>query len=281
MNKKNYTHIRHSPIAGQWYPGKADDLVQAVDKMLAGAHESALSGDLIGLIVPHAGYPYSGTTAAHAYRLLRGQSIRRVVLLGPSHYAYVGDFAIPAEEAYETPLGLVPLDEPFITRLAEKVPVNRTRDDVEHSLEIQLPFLQRVLPEFRLVPIMMSTDSLASCKRLAGALADLVATDRSTLLVASSDQHHQHDYRDVEKRDAVVREALATFDLSRISDVLMRPETTVCGRMPIITLLMTAQKLGANHVEILAYTHSGKVTGQLVPGTYTVGYLAAAVCRQG
>ncbi len=281
MNTPTYTRIRHSPIAGQWYPGNTSDLAHAVDNMLAGAHESELSGDLIGLIVPHAGYPYSGPTAAHAYRLLRGRSIRRVVLLGPSHYAYVGDYASPSEEAYETPLGLVPLDESFITRLAENVPLNRTRDDVEHSLEIQLPFLQRVLGDFHLVPIMLSTDSLPPCERLAGALAELIADDRYTLLVASSDQHHQHDYRVVEERDAVVREALATFDLPRISDVLMRPETTVCGRMPIITLLMTAQKLGANHVEILAYTHSGKVTGQLVPGTYTVGYLAAAVCRQG
>ncbi|NOZ06521.1 MAG: AmmeMemoRadiSam system protein B, partial [Chloroflexi bacterium] len=249
MTNRTYTNVRHSPIAGQWYPGKADDLAQAVDKMLAGAHPSALPGDLVGLIVPHAGYPYSGPTAAHAYRLLRGRSIRRVILLGPSHYAYLGDYASPSEEAYETPLGLVPLDESFITRLAENVPLNRTRDDVEHSLEIQLPFLQRVLGDFHLVPIMLSTDSLPPCERLAGALADLIAGDRATLLIASSDQHHQHDYRDVEARDAVVREALATFDLPRISDVLTQPETTVCGRMPIITLLMTAQKLGANRVE--------------------------------
>jgi len=280
MTNQTYTRIRHSPIAGKWYPGTAEALARAVDKMFAEVHDDDLSGDLIGLIAPHAGFPYSGPTAAHAYRLLFNRPFERVVLLGPSHYAYVGDYATPSEDTYETPLGLVPLDKAFITQLAAKVPLNRTQDDVEHSLEIQLPFLQRALGDFRLVPIMLSADSLPPCERLAAALADLLVDDRSTLLVASSDQHHLDDYHDVEERDAVVRQALLTFDIPHIAEVLMRPGTTVCGRMPILTLLMAAQKLGANRVRILSHTHSGEVTGQLVPGVYTVGYLAAAVYRQ-
>jgi len=279
MTEQTYAHIRRSPIAGQWYPGTAEILAQEIDRLFRAVPDEKLPGELVGLIAPHAGYPYSGPTAAHAYRLLFSRPFERVVILGPSHYAYVGDYAVPSEEAFETPLGLVPVDELFIAGLAERVTLQRTRDDREHSLEIQLPFLQRALSDFRLVPIMMSTEDLSPCQRLADALAELISEDPSTLLVASSDQHHLHDYREVERRDAVVRQALLTFDIAYIAEVLKRPGTTVCGRMPILTLLMAADKLGASGVKILAHTHSSQVTGQLVPGTYTVGYLAAAVYR--
>ena len=279
MTGQTYTRIRRSPIAGQWYPGTAERLTQEVDRLFQAVQEEDIPGELVALIAPHAGYPYSGPTAAHAYRLLFTRPFDRVIILGPSHYAYLGDYAVPSEDAFETPLGLVPLDESFIARLAERVPLQRTLDDMEHSLEIQLPFLQRALSDFRLVPIMMSADDLPPARRLAEALAELIGDDRSTLLVASSDQHHLHDYREVERRDAVVRQALVTFDIPYIADVLMQPGTTVCGRIPILTLLMTAKELGATGVKILAHTHSSAVTGQLVPGTYTVGYLAAAVYR--
>jgi hypothetical protein len=279
MTEQTYARIRRSPIAGQWYPGKAETLAQEIDRLFQAVQDEELPGELVGLIAPHAGYPYSGSTAAHAYRLLFTRPFERVIILGPSHYAYVGDYAVPSEEAFETPLGLVPLDEAFVAGLAERVTLQRTHDDREHSLEIQLPFLQRALDHFRLVPIMMSADDLPPCQRLADALADLIGDDRSTLLVASSDQHHLHDYQQVERRDAVVRQALLTFDIPYIAEVLMQPGTTVCGRMPILALLMAAKKLGANGVKVLAHTHSSQVTGQLVPGTYTVGYLAAAVYR--
>ncbi len=280
MNGQTYARIRHSPIAGQWYPGTPDTLAAEVVRLFDAVPDEDVPGDLVGLIAPHAGYQYSGLTAAHAYHLLLNRSFRRVVLLGPSHYAYLGDFAAPHEDAFETPLGPVPVDQDFITDLARLVPLKRTRDDTEHSLEIQLPFLQWALDEFRLVPIMVSADDVASCQRLADALAELLAGDPNTLLVASSDQHHLHDFREVERRDARVRQALITFDIAYIADVLMRPGTTVCGRMPILTLLMAAQGLGANGLQILAHTHSSEVTGQRVPGTYTVGYLAAAIYRQ-
>jgi AmmeMemoRadiSam system protein B len=237
----------------------------------------------MGLISPHAGYAYSGQTAAYAYHQLRGREIDTIVLLGPSHRAWVGDYAVSAEDAYETPLGLVPLDQDFIGDLEQRVPVQEVRRDAEHSLEIQLPFLQRQLGEFRLVPIMMSAASPAAAQRLATALAETIqqrtVENGRILLVASSDLHHIDNYEEVVRRDRLVVDAIAAYSLETLTPLLMEQDCSVCGRMPILTVLHAAKALGANSAEILHQTNSGDVTGERQAGRYTVGYMAAAVYR--
>ena len=171
--------IRRSVIAGTWYPGTKQSLVRAVDGYLAQAGRAPgtgepVPGELLALISPHAGYAYSGQTSAHAYHQLQGREVKTVVLLGPSHRAWVGDYATNDVDAYETPLGLVPLDRGFISALDERVSLPRLRRDEEHSLEIQLPFLQRQLGDFQLVPILMNAEDSAATQRLAKALAEVV-----------------------------------------------------------------------------------------------------------
>jgi AmmeMemoRadiSam system protein B len=213
----------------------------------------------------------------------RERKLDTVVVMGPSHRAWVGDYAASAEEAYETPLGLVPLDAAFLDELAGRVSLRRIQGDAEHSLEIQLPFLQRQLGGFRLVPIMMSTDDPAAAQRLASALVEVIRRRRSasqrTLLVASSDLHHIENYDQVVLHDRAVVEAVAAFDLPTLTSVLMAPHCSVCGRMPILTMLHAARALGADAVKVLHHTNSGDVTGQRWAGQYTVGYMAAAVYR--
>jgi hypothetical protein len=195
----------------------------------------------------------------------------------------VGDYGASSEDAYETPLGRVPLDLAFIGDLAERVFLRRIQGDMEHSLEIQLPFLQRQLAEFRLVPILMSADEPAVAQRLAEALAETVrqrvAEGARMLLVASSDLHHIENYDQVVQRDREVVEAIAAYDLERLTSLLMARGCSVCGRMPILTLLRASRLLGADTVEVLHQTNSGDVTGQRRSGGYTVGYMAAAVYR--
>ncbi len=272
---------RHSVIAGSWYPGSEKGLVQTVDGYLANVDQPLVRGDLLGLISPHAGYVYSGQTAAFAYHQLQGQQVDIVVLLGPSHRAWVGDCAASTEDAYQTPLGLVPLDQAFIADLAERVPLRRVQGDAEHSLEIQLPFLQRQVGHFSLVPIMMSADDPAAAGRLAAALVELVrqrsTKGKRTLLVASSDLHHIENYGEVVRRDRQVLDALDAYDLDHLETVLMSRDCSVCGRVPILTALHAARTLGADSVDILHYTNSGEVTGRRTPGQYTVGYAAAAI----
>jgi len=274
--------IRQSVIAGSWYPGSQAALARTVDDYMSrAAAEPLLPGRLVGLICPHAGYAYSGPTAAYAYHQLLGRDIDTVVLMGPSHRAWVGDYAVSVEDAYQTPLGLVPLDLDFIAALANRVPLTRVRRDAEHSLEIQLPFLQRRLAAFQLVPIMMSADNPAAAQLLAGALVDAIRArpERAgrTLLVASSDLHHIEDYDQVVRRDQRVVDAVAANDLEALTEVLMDRGSTVCGRMPILTVFYAGRALGAGRTAVLHHTTSGDVTGDRGPGQYTVGYMAAAL----
>ncbi len=272
---------RHSVIAGSWYPGTERSLARAVDDYMANVDQPPIAGTVWGLISPHAGYVYSGQTAAYAYHQLQGQQVDTVVLMGPSHRAWVGDYATSVEERYETPLGPVPLNHEFADELAEHVALHRIQDDTEHSLEIQLPFLQRQLGEFRLVPIMMSADHPAAARQLATALVEVIrqrtGQGERTLLVASSDLHHIENYDEVVRRDQQVVEAIAAFDLERLTPLLMAPRCSVCGRMPILTVLHAARVLGADAVQVLHHTNSGDVTGQRRSGQYTVGYMAAVV----
>ena len=274
---------RRSVIAGSWYPGTRQSLARAVDDYLSQVDQLPVPGELLGLISPHAGYSYSGQTAAYAYHQLQGRVVDTVVLLGPSHRAWVGDHAVSAEDAYETPLGLVPLDQAFIADLDERISLPRVRRDAEHSLEIQLPFLQRQLGDFLLVPIMMNADSPAVAQHLASALAETIRQrsegNGRILLIASSDLHHIENYDEVVRRDRQVVEAIAAYDLEALTPLLMAPGCSVCGRMPILTVLYAARALGASSVKILQHTNSGDVTGQRRSGQYTVGYVSAAIYK--
>jgi hypothetical protein len=275
--------VRRSTIAGSWYPGTEKTLERTIDEYLAQVDQPPVEGELLALISPHAGYTYSGQTAAYAYHQLQGREVDTVVIMGPSHRAWVGDFAVSAEDAYETPLGRIPLDQEFIADLEGLVSLQRVRRDAEHSLEIQLPFLQRQLGDFRMVPIMLSTSEPAVAQRLAGALARAIQRRDNegghTLLVASSDLHHIENYDEVVRRDKPVVEAIAAYDLEALTPLLIAPGCSVCGRMPILTLLHATRLLGADAVEVLHQTNSGDVTGQRRSGGYTVGYMAAAVYR--
>jgi len=275
--------IRPSVIAGSWYPGTKDALARTVDDYLAKVDQEPVAGELLGLVSPHAGYAYSGQTAAYAYHQLEGRTFDTVVLMGPSHRAWVGEYATSEEDAYATPLGLVPLDRAFLAALDGRLPLHRVRRDAEHSIEIQLPFLQRQLDGFALVPILMNADGAPAAQNLAAALAEVVreraAEGRRTLLVASSDLHHIPNYQEVVRRDRAVVDAVAAYDLEALARRLMDPASTVCGRIPILAVLHAARQLGADATRVLHHTTSGDVTGQRTAGQYTVGYMAAAVYR--
>ena len=278
--------VRQSPIAGSWYPGSPDVLKQAVDDYLAHAEYFETNDELIALISPHAGYPYSGQTAAYAYRQLQNHQFDTIVLLGPSHRDDFGAVAISSKKYYATPLGALELDQEFIGALAQKISVRRIGQDNEHSLEIQLPFLQRALGSFKLVPIMMSLpfyvvgeNALKPCEQLAAALADL-ARDRRVLFVASSDLSHLDDYATVKKYDARTEELVAAFDIPGLVKYMWQDrECRACGDAPIITALLATKALGANRARVLHRTNSGDVTGERERSEYVVGYMAVGVYK--
>ncbi len=277
----NAPTIRRSVIAGSWYPGTETALRRDLDGYFVHADRPPVAGRLCGLIAPHAGYSYSGQTAAHAYQQLRGRTFRTVVVLAPSHRAWFDAPAVSAEDAYETPLGRIPVDHTLAAALATRIPLQRIRGDAEHAIEIQLPFLQYILGDFHLLPILLSTDDPELPQKLAQALVEVNGlpswAGSGLLLVASSDLHHITSYDEVVRRDRQVVDAVAAFDLSALTLQLMRRDCSVCGRMPILTVLHACRTMGANAVQVLHQTNSGDVTGQRRPGEYTVGYMSAAV----
>ncbi|MBC7224090.1 MAG: AmmeMemoRadiSam system protein B, partial [Anaerolineae bacterium] len=206
--------VRPALYAGTWYPGTPGALERAVDHYLSQAQVEPLPGELVGVVAPHAGYIYSGPVAGYAYRAVQesGQSFETVVLVGPSHRYYLDGYGITAVAAYETPLGPVPLDADLLAALARELePLLLLPRDEEHSLEIQLPFLQRVLGDFRLLPIMMGDQSWEACRALAQALGR-VLKGRSALLVASTDLSHYHGYGRAVALDRLVVGRVEAFD---------------------------------------------------------------------
>ena len=278
--------VRPSPIAGTWYPGSAQELQKTVDDCLAHAEYFPTNDEIIGLISPHAGYPYSGPTAAYAYRQLENKKFDAVVLLGPSHYDDFGALAISAKKYYATPLGAIELDQEFIDALTQQVAVRRVDRDREHSLEIQLPFLQRVLGDFKLVPIMLSLPfyiigdrALKPSEQIANALTE-IARNRHVLFVASSDLSHLPDYHAVKNFDARTEELVTAYDVPALVDYMWQGgECRACGDSPIVTMLLAAKALGANRAQVLHRTNSGDVTGERDLADYVVGYMAVGIYK--
>ncbi|MDY0038997.1 MAG: AmmeMemoRadiSam system protein B, partial [Desulforhabdus sp.] len=268
--------IRESVIAGSWYPGQADTLKREVQKYLDQAAVSPLKGDIVGLIVPHAGYVYSGGVAAHAYKLLLDQPFERVLIVAPSHRAYFKGASVYKLGGYRTPLGVVPLDRELVDSLLKQpieidyVPQAHAQ---EHSLEIQLPFLQVVIKEFKLTPIVMGDQAFENCSKLAEAIA-AVCEGKRALLVASSDLSHFHPYAVAKKLDQTIIDQVAAFDAAELSASLRKGSGEACGGGPMLTVMLAAQKLGAGKSRVLKYANSGDVTGD---NSSVVGYLSAVL----
>jgi AmmeMemoRadiSam system protein B len=270
--------IRHSAIAGSWYPGSVSALAETIDGFVAEVDVAPVDGELRGLVAPHAGYAYSGGVAAYAYKQLEGKHFPTVVVVSPVHHYHAGRYLATARRYYETPLGLVEVNRDWLGQLDNELGLSFLQQDSEHSLEIQLPFLQRLLGQFTLVPVMMGDQSLAACRQLSAALTKILA-GQEALLVASSDLAHLDDYQQVLAHDHFVQELVGSFDPEGLAQSLERNEAQACGGGPIVTVMLAARDRGADAAEVLKYMNSGDVTGIKTPGQYTVGYLAGAIYK--
>ncbi|MGV8073878.1 MAG: AmmeMemoRadiSam system protein B [Syntrophobacteraceae bacterium] len=268
--------VRESVIAGSWYPGHPDTLQREIRKYLDQADVSPPAGTLVALIVPHAGYMYSGGVAAYAYKLLEGRKFDRVMIVAPSHRAYFKGASVSDLGGYRTPLGHVPLDHHLVDALhrhSEIIQDVPDADAQEHSLEIQLPFLQVILKDFQLTPVIMGEQSFEACEQLAHIIAD-ICRDEDVLLVASSDLSHYHPYNEAKRLDQIVTEKVDGFDPQGLAQALSKGECEACGAGPMMTVMLAAKELGANRAKVLHYANSGDVTGDT---RGVVGYLAAAL----
>jgi len=270
--------LRRAAVAGSWYPGSADAIRAEVDGYLKAAGDADVPGRLVALLSPHAGLRYSGPVAAHGYALLRGRSPLTAVLVGPSHREAFDGIAVYGHGAWETPLGRVPIDE----RLAEALIARDGSffDDAivhreEHSLEMQLPFLQKLVEDLHIVPAMMGTQSRDQVERAAEAIAAAVAGRDDVILVASSDLSHYETAAVANELDAVAVEQIGRFEADALMDRLERHQNVACGGGPLVAVMKAARALGADRATVLRYADSGDVP----PGDkdHVVGYLSAAL----
>lgn len=270
-------NVRPSPLAGQWYPAQAQQLAKSVDAYLDAAVVPPVPGEILGMVVPHAGHRYSGGVAAHAFAAVRGREFDTVAVVGPMHQYVAGQVLTTKHDAYETPLGEIPIDIEGLAavRAACAVPLTPVLGDPEHSVEIELPFLQRVLGPFKLIPLMMRDDSAATCAAVGGALATALA-GRKCLLVASSDLSHFYPQRVADQLDAYMLAQVETFDPQAVLRAEDEEKGFACGRAAIAAVLTAAKLLGGQGVQIVKHSTSGDVTGDMKS---VVGYGAALIWK--
>jgi AmmeMemoRadiSam system protein B/AmmeMemoRadiSam system protein A len=282
--------VRPAAVAGAFYPADPQELSKMIDDMLAKATPPPVDGTIIAAVAPHAGYPYSGPVAAWTYAAIGaqvkvGHKYSRVVLIAPTHYVGFDFTSVYDGDAYTTPLGKVPVDKEFARRLAKMSSTiqlsdkghQATADAPEHSVEVELPWLQKILGNFELVPIVMGDTSYESSRALGVALAKMLRNDHDTLVLASSDLSHYHSYADAETIDHKTLHALEAYDyysMSRNFQYRGPSEPGIweaCGGAPIVATMIYAERMGANKAEVLKYANSGDITGDK---SRVVGYSA-------
>ena len=269
--------VRRSPIAGSWYPGHAAGIADEVEEHLGRALGPTPAGTLVALVSPHAGLFYSGPVAAHGYALLRGRRDLSVVIVGPSHFVSFDGAAVFGSGSWETPLGRVDVDEEIARALIAEHP--RIQDSPaphrqEHSLEMQLPFLQHLVPGLRIVPVLMGSQARAEVDLLAAALARVLAA-RPALLVASSDLSHYHPAPVANRLDSLVVGDVERFDPEALMARLEASHEHACGGGPMVAVMKAARSLGAERAQVLRYGDSGDVGER--DKSRVVGYLSAAL----
>ena len=269
--------VRPSVLAGTWYPGSQDALAKSIAGYLSRVKPPNIDGKLKAVIVPHAGHRYSGQVTAHAYRLLEGSQFRRVILVGPSHRVGFEGVSVNLQSGYKTPLGVVPIDQKMAKRILDSGPHIRWLRRAhahEHCLEIQLPFLQTVLNNFQIVPILMGQQDYDTCSMLANTLVQVMGSVEDTLILASSDLSHFHPYDRARALDLEFIKRVKGFDPEGLANDLSAGKCKACGGGPVITTLLAARKLGADRAVFLNYANSGDVTGD---HRSVVGYMSAAL----
>ena len=273
--------IRNPGVAGSFYPGDSLTLSQTVIQLLDQTPTPKIDGQLIGMVSPHAGYVYSGHVAASGYDLLKDKSIDRVVVISPSHIAAFDGTSVYNGTGYRTPLGTISVDQVFCKRLADQhssISLSETGHEtirqgrMEHALEVQLPFLQSVLKNFKLVPVVMGDQEYETCRALGIALSNLIK-DNKTIIVASSDLSHFHTYDEAVKLDEKVLTAVREWDHFNLSRNLNRRVWEACGGGPIVATMIASERLGANQAKIIKYANSGDVPAG--EKSSVVGYMSA------
>ena len=268
-------NVREPEVAGMFYPESASKLKDEVQQLLNDNKPQEKFENAVGIVSPHAGYIYSGRTAAIAFNAIKQKKYKTVVIISPSHREYFAGISIYNGDAYKTPLGEVPINKEMRYELVidNKIIFNGINGHRgEHAVEVQIPFLQMVLNNFSIVPIVMGDQNKMCINELSQRLAGVV--DDETLIIASSDLSHFYSKEQADKRDSIVEKRIAEFDYENLQKDLETGKCEACGGGPIVAMMKTAGLLNRKKSKILSRTDSGDVTGD---NSEVVGYLSAVL----
>jgi len=271
--------IKEPFVAGGFYPADKTALGKVTADFLARADTPTVEGQLIALIAPHAGYEYSGAVAAYAYKHLTERNIDTVILMGPSHHSPFTGVAVYTTGGMRTPLGTIKINSSIAKALLDEksqVASYPAAFDKEHSLEVQLPFLQSALKKFTIVPILIGRPTRESFVSLTRSLTAILKKNQNVLIVASTDFSHYHDYALAGAMDHKAIDAVARMSVEDLQQRLSKRECEMCGEYAVLFAMAVARNLGATHGVLYKYANSGDVTNDK---TRVVGYAAMGLYK--
>lgn len=272
--------IKQPNVSGTFYPSDSKALSSQIDSYLDKAVIPEIKENIIALISPHAGYVYSGPVAVFGYKAIKQRSYKTVIILASSHYYDFAGISVWPGGKFRTPLGDIEVDAEFaaeITKRMEKASFIPEAFAKEHSLEVQLPFLQKVISDFKIVPIVMGRTDLSDAEVLAALLGELIAKRNAVLIVASTDLSHYHSYAEANLMDKKTLDYLEKLDYQGLWNKCSIRENEMCGLGPVLTVLIYAKEIEAQ-LKILKYANSGDTTGDYARGV--VGYASVVVCKE-
>ena len=276
--------IKQPEVAGTFYPDDPKELSRMIDGFLESANPEPVPGNIFAIISPHAGYGYSGQVNSFGYKLIKGKAYKTVVVIGPSHHYGFSGASVYPEGIFRTPLGDLEVDSEFAKKLLDKeeeVIYEPNAFKQEHSIEVQLPFLQRALTGFKIVPILVGDCTLDTCRKFAKLLGEAISSRQDVLLVASSDMYHGYDYEEAELIDYLTTLTyLKNMDEKGLYFGLREGSLQLCGGFAVVTTIILAKELGYNSLKVLNYTNSAAVTGNQRKGLWTVGYSSCVITAQ-
>lgn len=263
--------IRHTSVAGSFYPGNSETLKKSVDTLLERASKKDTTGTILAATAPHAGYVYSGSIAAETFKNIAHTDFDTIIIIGHDSFRRAVAYTCPVD-FFETPLGKIPVDTEMVNRLhkySKDIKPNFSIHKEDHTIEVQLPFLQSIKKEFKIVPIMFGYPSPENCKILAEAIK-YASEDKKIFVLASTDMSHYPAYEDANKMDHLTLDVIKTMDIkkffSHVFKQLEGPElpglqTAICASGGVGTAMLLAKEMGADTAMVLKYANSGDVPG--------------------
>jgi len=279
--------VRHPCVAGMFYPADPRRLRQEIEACfkhelgpgkLPGKPERPRS--ITAIVCPHAGYVYSGPVAAHSYlSLSEEEKADTFIIIGPNHTGFGTPVSMMGQGSWETPLGKVDIDSELaqlIFKASDTIDLDETAHIREHSVEVQLPFLQYLYgSDFKFIPICMDFQDLETSRDVSRILSKIIK-GRSVVVIASTDLNHQESQESTNRKDSLILEAIRGMNEEALQDIVRQHRISMCGYGPVSVALVTSKLLGADKAEVLSHHTSGDITGDL---SAVVGYASARITR--